>query len=360
MVSRKRKLGAIANAYNVASRLYQGFRSFKRARRSYKKSTAKKTRFRSGQSYTRRRKKYSGGSPKHDPLHPITIYKDGHRPNFSAQLYKKMSSPYIYNDVRTGAGTTTIGKQSAANWSSNFSGTYIANLLNGAQQAAGSGILGTIPSTNQRSWKLLLQNVKTTLELTNQSPASVKIMIYHLISRTDSNDGNPIQDWTRGLDMVDGGAATAAEDPYTLPTSSPLFRKKWKILKVHFVTMEPGSTHTDYFKWSPNRIHDTLTSNTLGVGTTSVEYAKGIATATMIVQRGVPLDDTQGVTVGTVTIPPTKVVGVCHQVYRVRLLGINPTIYGKSANLATAPTVLYEKDDDSGAVTNTLLNANFA
>jgi len=211
--------------------------------------------------------------------------------------------------------------------------------------------------------KFMLLSAVQTIKLTNQSPSTCEVDVYFVQSKV--SDDSPYEDpsscWTQGLVATDAGIGALAPDTFDIaieskPTSVKNFNMKWRIIKKLCYTMNPGTETKVVYKFKPNRYFDTAYCQ-------EFQTIRGISHDVMFAIRGVSADTTQGVSVGTVTLTPAKMVGTSYIEYTAKMCSVFPEINVVDTNLPTltfGTGNLFSIADASGTVVNNNQNTVFA
>lgn len=153
-----------------------------------------------------------------------------------------------------------------------------------------SGDVASISSkvANNNTNKIFLSSCSAEVMLTNQELANVRIYIYDIIARRDSqsnvNTQNPDTAWKNSY-ADEGGANSNYSIVGSTPYSSDLFTQYFKVLKVTHLTLSQGQSHTHRVHYSPNRAID---GEYIQYNSGSF---KGLTCFTMIVLHGYPEND---------------------------------------------------------------------
>lgn len=267
--------------------------------------------------------------------------------------YAKMTnSPFTFNVVTPFGVNSGMGLQNAVVTNINLYGAMANSTISGVP-AIGLGYLGAkshelqstvnAPTTFQKSQRFLVNSINTVSEFMNEGSGMINCTVYDLMARNTGSYVDPVSAWSQGLTNTEGLDATSYTCPWTAPTQSKLFNMNWKIVGKRFVELGPGRGHIHTFNHKVNRIVD-------------MEYAqefnciKGLTTTCMIVVQGSVADSNNAPALGTITLAPSKLVGISRTKAIVRGMTILPRHELMNNTLALTATNLYNFDEGSGAV----------
>lgn len=221
--------------------------------------------------------------------------------------------------------TTNAGQQYVTDAGALFGASIIQGFIGTASVniKAASGVAAPFPyyQSNQKSFKIYLQEVSQYLTFTNVDTGNVTLDIYDCIARHDrASTINPETDWTNGV-LYDQSGANSTGTPNTYPWQQPfaskLFNQFWKVKKVTHVDLAQGRSHEHILKFKANRIMDTER-------TSSSAILGGLTMYTMIVLRGMPGCISGG---STVTLAQAQVAVAGRISYKFRYIDLVPSIY---------------------------------
>nr|WAE42551.1 MAG: capsid protein [Cressdnaviricota sp.] len=232
-------------------------------------------------------------------------------------LFDKLYQSSNYELLNTCSIVGASSTQGVGTISTILNGTDYKTIINkaltfynlGNSTAASSQI-----QTNQKSFKTCLDKVISITELTNQSPGGVEIEIWDLVSKiTSANYVFPDTAWgTGGQDQQIDGTTYSDLYLFSVPTQSKYFNLTWRVVKRTKVELGTGRSHEHVFNHQVNRVVD---SEYFAVNA----MVKGITAAQLVIGRGQVSDSTNGLTVGTISTGPVKIVGINRLKYTVRV-----------------------------------------
>lgn len=211
----------------------------------------------------------------------------GHGGTYSSYYYTKRKMPrafavdkkalaknyYVLNGYARQTGT--VGQQSIGIVNTMFNYTDI----NAISQKI---------SVNQTN-KFLLKNCSAEVLMTNQDSGNAQIILYDIVARRDlassANITTPASAWQNSYGD-EGGVNANATIVGTTPFSSDLFTQFYKVVKMTYLTLGQGQSHTHRLKFDANKIIDGeyIQYNPNGF--------KGLTCFTMMVVNGMPYNDT--------------------------------------------------------------------
>lgn len=195
--------------------------------------------------------------------------------------------------------------------------------------AINTRIAGSIPNVN----RYMLYSCSAELLLTNQDLGNVRLTLYDIIARRDMDSSHSGQltapDYAWGNSYSDEGASNSDNLVIgSTPFSSDLFTQYFKVLKITHLDMSQGQTHTHRVHFAPNRIVDQEY-----IRYSPMNY-KGLTCFTMIVQHGMPSNDSATKT--SVSTGQTAIDMVWRKQYKYSWIADSDTNFYKSNNLASS------------------------
>lgn len=167
---------------------------------------------------------------------------------------------------------------------------------------------------------------KETL-ITNQSPSVVKLVIWDLIAKEDTNE-SPIAAWVTGVNAESGLDVPQNVDvPMARPSDVREFNRTWKVINVRQIELGTGRCHQHVFH---HRYNGWISVGKL-LNNNRTNFLKGITSFTLIQTMGVPVDSQnawQILNPSDEIIPPaigidrTKIVWVSNMKTRSRVMNV--------------------------------------
>lgn len=268
-----------------------------------------------------------------------------------AKLTQKLSQVGTVYDYTSSGVASGQGNQQAGVVSS----TVSANI-----QDLYTTINGTIVITPaQESRKMFFGTSMHEMQFNNAGNTTLDFDIYILIDKnTQPLASAPGTVWDNAIAAEAFNAVAPGEaktDLWTFPTAHKLWNITYwtKRLKC---SLTPGENCRLKFRFNINRLLDTQYIE-------EFQSIRGITHHVMIVTRGSLGDGTQtlAVTAGQQTITPSKLIWVLKRTWTGSIVTSLPRVNRQLANeLPSAVAALYQQDEDSGLVENSMLPANYA
>ena len=190
-------------------------------------------------------------------------------PFYSKGVYKTTRrNVYITNGSYR--QTCGIGKQNVL--------CPFAAFTNADCNAMYSTISGVTPTT-----RMCFLSASAELSFTNQDQAAVKIQIYDLICRRDTNT-DAASFWAYG--DTDEGDTSAEQVVGALPFSSDTLCQYWKVCKCTHLTLEQGKNHVHRIRYTPNKVMSKEVINN-STGAFISRFSIGV----LVVIHGLPTND---------------------------------------------------------------------
>lgn len=347
-----------------------------------------------------RRGGYAGGqNPK--GLHKRTSKKTRTRRTMSGRKKKKLrkskGSRYIYNIPSNFAFKTTYKKKknNRVDHSKQLvtvqENSVHSIACNGGRQESNiipdaicrSNVLSTIMQKGRVFWlnppvsgvrvddtvvgynynSFFLQEVKSVYRISNQSPSSVEVKLYLLMSKENQTiDPDPVTDWTTGLTNASGVDPSPSRNYIDAePTESYQFNLNWKVHKRISFKVLPGEEQKITWHFEINRLMESGRFKRFlsqrGYTFKWMQTICGAATGDSLNNFGTGL---------TVTSTPAKCVGTIQNTYIGRMTNVFPRISYKDQDMtaitpSAGPLVnLFTIADQSGAVVDNAETTNYA
>lgn len=207
------------------------------------------------------------------------------------------------------------------------------------------------------------QGVKGHFEFTNQEQANLIFSIYMCICKKDDglNSFDPQVAWDTALDETAGINRTTANVNAYMPNCKPggkFFNERWTIVSKKTYSLAAGITQKHYFSHVANTLvsMSRLQQNL---------YLKDCTVSFLCTMRGTPVDYDAVQTHGPATLigyAPSKIVGVTTIKYTHKSAPIQePKItYQNNTISGTAPTAVWELNDEDGKPVNIFASTNAA
>jgi len=268
-----------------------------------------------------------------------------------ARLTQKLSAPGRIYDYATGGVASAQGNQQAGLASSSVSANYTVLY---------QGLNNAVPiSAAQGSRQLYIGTTCHEMEFSNMGNSTAEMDIYVLI---DKNTGSAVTQpgliWDQGISSEANDATLPGEaktDVWTVPTVHKAFNicfwtKKFKC------SLTPGENCKFTLRIKHNRLLDTEYLD-------QFQAIRGITHHVMVVVRGTLGDSTKtlAVTANGQSITPAKIVWLVKRTWGGSILATLPRVNKQLSNeLPSALGTLFVQDEDSGAIEDTALAANYA
>lgn len=219
---------------------------------------------------------------------------------------------------------------------------------------------GYIPNsfngTTLNSWKLFLEKTHTKTHLVNETPGTITIWCYDVVSKVSKSPyTNPATDFVAGLGGLQGseGGVLVVDGafPHTKPEYSKSFNINWKIVKKREIKLGQGDHWDHDFLFVPRRYVDTTYY-------TQFQQVRGITHGTFIVALGSIYDDKNNKDFNAASLTTgigytaVKIGGIMEQKITTRALDIRPRRYKYTTNLNVAGANQYILDQDEGGMDN--------
>jgi len=210
--------------------------------------------------------------------------------------------------------------------------------------------------------KMLYGSINGSFEFTNQEQSNLLITIYMcVLKRNLEVYTEPNIAWEAGLDEIAGPVRGVTNVNNHMPDSKPAgkyFTDRWKIVRRTTLYMPAGYTHKHYFKHTVNKKVDLSTLK-------SFAGLKDITLSFLVTMRGTPVDFDATQTHGPATLvgySPSKIVGIQNIRYRTKTCAAEPPRIAYQLNniSGTAPTVVWELNDEDGKPVNIYAATNVA
>lgn len=186
-----------------------------------------------------------------------------------------MTAPQMTVNNESGRLTSTVGQQNAALLLTDFAPVDVVALFNNTLGAA------------NKTTKCLIKSVNATIMIANQENVACHYTLYDILAKRDGNATitSPLVAFNAGLVDNAGGLASNYLIPGTDPYMSARFKEFFQVVKQTTGTLLPGSVHSHYVYYEPNKV----ISNE--VSTFDASYIGGLTHYTMIVWHGTPIND---------------------------------------------------------------------
>lgn len=209
------------------------------------------------------------------------------------------------------------------------------------------------------SRQMLLKSITHEFEFCNEAPSTCEFQLYFLIDKITSPTNNtPIAVWDSAVGNEQGVAATIPVEAKETLWQQPTTFKQWNInfwTKSIKCSLTPGERCKFTWTFKPNRVLDTSYFE-------NFQAIRGITHYVMLVQRGVLSDTSNAKTlIGGQTTSDTKMIYLHKRTMRGSILSTLPRINKQlGAPLTTAPTALWNIDEDTGEPENQFVTTEFA
>jgi len=286
-----------------------------------------------------------------------------YKPSPGQKILKLTTPMAIFDNCNAGGFNSNQSKQGL--WDDPFpmfQGTAINTLTaSGLRVLDRTGSVSTAPNlqVGQRSFRILLERAYSETYFSNAGATSCELVIYDLVAKTTKAVGvTPATDWANGCTDEQLGIPNtfpAQHDPFSPfaePTQVKRFNQNWTVVKKVVITLGVGRQHKHIFDFKPQRIVDTNY-------TAQYQVIRGITCGQIILARGQPADDTNGVIVGNVGIARVKIVGTNRIRYTHRVTSHMPRIYEVNNTILDGIGGLFVKEED-GDVINSVNNLLYA
>lgn len=197
------------------------------------------------------------------------------RPKHKLGGVDPMTAPQMTVNNESGRLTSTVGQQNAALLLTDFGTQDVIKLFD-----------NTFGSANKTT-KCLIKSVHATIMIANQENVACMYTLYDVLAKRDGNATitNPLTAFNAGLVDNSGGLASNYLIPGTDPYMSARFTEFFHVVKQTTGTLLPGSVHTHYVYYEPNKV----ISNE--ISTFDANYIGGLTHYTLIVWHGTPIND---------------------------------------------------------------------
>jgi len=268
-----------------------------------------------------------------------------------AKLTQKLSQPGRIYDYSTGGVSSAQGNQQVGIVSSGVGANYTSLF-----QALNNAVAFTAV---QASRKLLITTTTHECEFANMGNSTLEMDLYICIDKTTQIlASQPGLIWDAAIANEANDATLPAEaktDLWTVPT----VHKGWNInywTKKFKCTLTPGENCKFTLRFKHNRVLDTEYLD-------EYQAIRGISHYIQVVARGTLGDSTQtlAVTAGGQTVTPGKLVWLVKRTFGGSVLATLPRVNKQLSNeLPGALATLFVQDEDSGAIEDSMLPANYA
>lgn len=355
----------VKNVVKSGTALYKtAQRVQKTARRVYKKQYAKKH----GAYRTRIRQNPGDAGISQS----ATIYVQNKSPRLgnlkvpnATNTFEEARSFSFASSTGTVPGTNQLNRQKVFELLAFGKGTQIASLYASTLGATNPEYVVLMNSTyaGQQVGKLLYKGVKGHFEFSNCEQSNLIGTIYMCVARTNNSASyvDPATAWEQGVDETAGFTRGTTNVANFMPDSEPTgvyFRDRWRIVAKKKFSIAAGITQRHYFSHVVNKVIDVSTW-------TNHESMKDVTLSFLVKMRGVPVDFDAVQTHGPATLigySPSKIVGVSTFKYSYKLCNLeNPKVtYQNNALSGTAPTAVWELNDEDGKPVNVFAATNAA
>lgn len=289
-----------------------------------------------------------------------------YKPNASKywHTFENAATFSFASSTGTVPGTNQLNRQKVFELASYGVGTSLqalqSTIVNSTTAAFVSLNMVGIP--NQVTGSLVYQGIKGSFEFTNQEQSNLMVTIYMCVANGNFGTYTATDvTWDASLDENAGNARTPANVNAHMPDAEPggeYFKSRWKILKKQRIYMAAGVTQKHYFSHVCNKV---IPISHL----TDYQMIKDVTLSFLVTMRGTPVDFDAVQTHGPATLigyAPSKIVGVAATKYTFKTVPIEfPKInYQNNGISGTAPTVVYEMNDEDGKPVNIFAATNAA
>lgn len=256
------------------------------------------------------------------------------------KLLGRMSAPCtVYDDDSFLIQNSNLGYQaygySHGSLTGELEGNHVATLFNNARDylATTTGLSASTLSVSQQSYKMLINSVIQTMAITNMESTSVRVDIWDVVAKQAGHVSysDPIPQWALGLAAQKpvtpyAGITDPLTFPRSVPTTSYIFNKNWKVVKRTAVELGPGQSHEHVLVYKVNSVVDTEIISDLTDTNARGNRAQlaGLTHHTIITLNGIVVES--GTASGLYTLSSTKLGIVSHRKTMVRLLTSAPRL----------------------------------
>jgi len=292
-------------------------------------------------------------------------YKKGlNFPNYF-NTYEEASIFSFASSTGTVPGTNQLNRQRVFDFATYADSAQLLNIMQlpyTSSTAAFAALDPTIPAGPSNSGKFLYGGVSGNLEFTNQEQSNMVATIYMCVAKQNfTSFVGPSAAWETSIDENAGFIRTTANVNTYMPNSTPTgkyFRSRWTIVQKSSISMAAGTTHKHQFRHTVNKTLDMSTIR-------EFQSIKDVTMVFMVTMRGMVVDFDAVQTHGPATLigyAPTKIVGISTSIYRSKTCAAEApkNVYQNNAISGTAPTAVWDINDEDGKPVNIFAAVNAA
>lgn len=292
-------------------------------------------------------------------------YKKGQQfPNYF-NTYEEASIFSFASSTGTVPGTNQLNRQRVFDMGTYADSSQLLTLMQLPYIAASATFAlldPTVPGGSSNSGKFLYGGCSGNLEFTNQEQSNMVATIYMCVAKQNfPSFVGPAAAWETSIDENAGVTRGIANVNTYMPNSVPTgkyFKSRWTIVQKSSISMAAGTTHKHSFRHTVNKTIDMSTIR-------EFQSIKDVTMVFLVTMRGMVVDFDAVQTHGPATLigyAPTKIVGISTTIYRSKTCAAEPpkNIYQNNAITGTAPTAVYDINDEDGKPVNIFAAINAA
>lgn len=289
-----------------------------------------------------------------------------HKPSKSLRLGRKLSPVDIYRTNTTGIINAGFGKQGTGGDDGLLNTKQIRDIYEKSINTTALYDGAAAQSTTAIDKHFYLESQTNTLTLTNQSPNTVKAIIWTLVVKRDrggttAGDFKPKTLWGEGLTQNAGVNWTEETNDYpgSSPMKSKIFKQGFRVVKRVEVEMHSGANHQHTFHFGIHKKMDMELIDGFASDHTWSQM-KGLTNFTMVTINGMLCDSSSTFTGGVVTLDQAKVIWREAISFTTRVISIKSKHidYRTLGVLPTTMTAAYNQNPDGQGVVDTVANVS--